>query len=126
MKELLTNEVFLGFVVIALSYLVNGFIKIMADRNPEKDIWDRVYSVTERYVAFVEQTFRATKGSKLTGDDKAQLKTQAINYIVDELKPEMDKVDKYILKQKDSDKYLRQILGTIVEQEVIKLKQKLK
>lgn len=122
LKEIFTNPNVIIGIVIALTYLISEVIRYKAEKNPEQDAWDEVYKVSKRIVAWVEQNVRYTKGSKLNSDDRTQLKTIAVNKIIEELDP---KIEKEIMRHKKSNNIFKQILGTVVDAQVLKLKNKI-
>lgn len=122
-REILTNPTVLGFIILALAYAFVELTRIMAERNPEQDAWDELYAVSGRVVAWVEQTIRKNKGSKLSNDDKAQLKSIAVNEVLNQISP---KIEKEIMRNKKSNNIFKQILGSVIDHQVIKLKEKIK
>lgn len=122
-REILTDPTVLGFIILAIAYAFVQLTRVMAERNPEQDAWDELYAVSGRVVAWIEQTIRKNKGAKLSNDDKAQLKSIAIDETLKQLNP---KIEKEIMRNKNSKNVFKQILGTVIDHQVIKLKEKIK
>jgi hypothetical protein len=122
MKEFLTDPTVLFVLLMVVFYMLSEFFKYMRERNPEQKAWDDLYNITGRIVKYVEQTFRPQYGSKLTKEGKTHLKEIAINEVMSELNP---KIEKEIMRNKRSGNVFKKILGTVVEAQVLKLKRKL-
>lgn len=121
MRELITEPTFVVGMVATGAYLLRALVGYMARRNPEQDAWDKAYKVTGRVVAWVEQSFRKDYGSKLNRENAETLKSIAIT----EIENQLDKRTKdFITKNQESSNPLRKVLGTIVEDKVIDLKDK--
>lgn len=124
MKESLTNPLVIVSIVIGTIHLIDLGIGIMAKRNPKQDAWDKIYSVTKRVVAFIEQNERQIKYShKLTTDDKIALRNKAIGMVINELEP---KVIKEIEKNKASGNEFREVVAQVVEHTLLEMKKDLK
>jgi hypothetical protein len=121
-REILTDPTVLGFIILAIAYAFVQLTRVMAERNPEQDAWDELYAVSGRVVAWIEQTIRKNKGAKLSNDDKAQLKSIAIDETLKQLNP---KIEKEIMRNKNSKNVFKQILGTVIDHQVTKLKKKI-
>jgi len=121
-REILTDPTVLGFIILAITYAFVQLTRVMAERNPEQDAWDELYAVSGRVVAWIEQTIRKNKGAKLSNDDKAQLKSIAIDETLKQLNP---KIEKEIMRNKNSKNVFKQILGTVIDHQVTKLKKKI-
>ena len=121
-REILTDPTVLGFIILAIAYVFVQLTRVMAERNPEQDAWDELYAVSGRVVAWIEQTIRKNKGAKLSNDDKAQLKSIAIDETLKQLSP---KIEKEIMRNKNSKNVFKQILGTVIDHQVTRLKRKI-
>ena len=122
MKEFFTDPTVLFILMMVMFYMLSEFFKYMRQRNPEQKAWDDLYNITGRIVQYVEQTFRPQYGNKLTKEGKTHLKEIAINEIMSELDP---KIEKEIMRNKKSGNTFKKILGTVVEAQVLKLKKKI-
>lgn len=122
-KDLVTNELFISSVIFAVTYAVNEYVKRKSVGNPEQDAWDEIYNVTDRVVAFVEQTHRKAYGfnKPLDENSKKELKSIAIETTYQQLSP---KVEEIVMKNKKSGNIFKQLLGTVVEERLLKLKNK--
>lgn len=124
MLELISNPIVISACVFGVVYLVHPFIRHMAEKNPEQDAWDKLYSISDRVVAYIEQNERRLKYShKLSTDDKIALKNKAIGMIINEVDPKLTKI---IEKNKASGNDFREIVAQVVEHSLVKMKQKYK
>lgn len=124
MLELISNPIVISACVFGVVYLIHPFIRHMAEKNPEQDAWDKLYSISDRVVAYIEQNERRLKYShKLSTDDKIALKNKAIGMIINEVDPKLTKI---IEKNKASGNDFREIVAQVVEHSLVKMKQKYK
>jgi hypothetical protein len=124
MRELVTEPIVMGAIILAVTTFINKVFEYFAKRNPEQDAWDRLYAISDRVVHFIEKNERQISyGTKLSTDDKIKLRNKAIGEVIKYIDP---KLKKYIAKNTDSGNEFRKVIAQVVEHSVERMKQKYK
>lgn len=115
-------EQYIPSIIIAATFaavkLVDIYVGYKARKNPEQDIWDHIYKVTETAANFVEQNFRPTFGNKL---DKSQA-NQLFKLALDRSKKMLSDDIKNFLMGNTHEATIDDILGSLIESHVRNMK----